>query len=834
MTAHKPIHPSLSLFLPAVCLCVFASTATGNLTVSQSDAAPTTNVAISQSTSDSNTPWRHNQQPGVDRNPRDAGQTFFVDAGTFPGGFSLDAITVRLDTLTTSGYDEDGFALEIYEFTDAADVVPDGAAFFTDTGNLPVSMKADFDVGSQYLTIDLADVTLAGGQQYGFFLMLDGPSDVNDNMQLGGHTDGSLYPDGIAWKQEGATGTNFLPSQFAASANGDLEFYLQGQTADTTDSDNDGLLDAFEQLIIDFDPNDAVDGLEDVKGPNDAPDTTDFDNDGASDAAEAANGTDPTDDDSDDDGLLDGVEDNTDTFVDADHTGTDPLDDDSDDDGLKDGVESGTMVFNGPSDTGSDPNKVDSDNDGFDDKVEVDANTDPSNPAATPPFLATSMSDAPPTDDIVISQSTSDSNTPWRHNQQPGVDRNPRDAGQTFFIDAGTFPGGFSLDAITVRLDTLTTSGYDEDGFALEIYEFTDAAAVVPDGPVIFTESGTLPVSMKADFDVGSQYLTIDLTDVTLAGGQQYGFFLMLDGPSDVNDNMQLGGHTDGSLYPGGIAFKQEGATGTNFLPSQFLASANGDLEFYLQGGDGRSQITVTHDSGTGNLSISWESQSGTLYNLRSETDPSAADPIDWPVFDGNEDLAATPPTNTVTFPLPAEPIRLFVVEEFPAPPASVFTEDFESGQGLWTVGAGPLNQPGTDWELGTPSNVGPASAHSPANCFGTNLDADYAADAEVWLRSPPIDLTTAAGATLSYFQFHDIETGFDSGQVAVLDSGTDLELALLGNPVDGASAGWEQVTRVLPAIALGKSVKIEFRLKSDDIEFFAGWYVDDVLVTVP
>ena len=51
---------------------------------------------------------------------------------------------------------------------------------------------------------------------------------------------------------------------------------------------------------------------------------------------EFINGTDPTDDDSDNDGLLDGVETNTGTFNDANDTGTDPNDDDSDDDGLND------------------------------------------------------------------------------------------------------------------------------------------------------------------------------------------------------------------------------------------------------------------------------------------------------------------------------------------------------------------------------------------------------------------------------------------------------------------------------------------------------------------
>ena len=129
---------------------------------------------------------------------------------------------------------------------------------------------------------------------------------------------------------------------------------------------------------------------------------------------------------------------------------------------------------------------------------------------------------------------------------------------------------------------------------------------------------------------------------------------------------------------------------------------------------------------------------------------------------------------------------------------------------------------------------MGPPAANSPTNCFGTNLSADYADDANVWLRSGEIDLTNAAGATLSYFQYFEIELGFDKGFVSVLDAGDDSVLGVLVPIVDGSSAGWEEVTMSLPAAALGKTVKIEFRLDSDDVMNEAGWYLDDFNLTVP
>jgi bacillopeptidase F len=129
---------------------------------------------------------------------------------------------------------------------------------------------------------------------------------------------------------------------------------------------------------------------------------------------------------------------------------------------------------------------------------------------------------------------------------------------------------------------------------------------------------------------------------------------------------------------------------------------------------------------------------------------------------------------------------------------------------------------------------VGPAAAHSPANCFGTNLSSEYAIEADVWLRSPVVDLTTAGGATLRLFMFRDIEVGFDKGRVAVLDAANNSVLAVLEEPVDGVVADWEQFVKPLPAGALGKTVRFEFRLTSDDLQNFAGWYIDDVIVTVP
>ena len=199
-------------------------------------------------------------------------------------------------------------------------------------------------------------------------------------------------------------------------------------------------------------------------------------------------------------------------------------------------------------------------------------------------------------------------------------------------------------------------------------------------------------------------------------------------------------------------------------------------------------------------------------------------------------DLVATPPENTATFPFPADGTRLFVAEEFDAPPVSVFSEDFEAGQGNWTTG--PAGATDTVWEFDTPSGVGPTAANSGSNCFGTNIDANYTDldDGEIWLRSPAIDLTSAGGATLNFFQYIDIETTFDEGFINILDAADDSFIVEVDPRIDGNTIDWEQYSKKLPAEALGKMIKIEFIFSSDNFNTNpqAGWYIDDVMVTVP
>ena len=236
-------------------------------------------------------------------------------------------------------------------------------------------------------------------------------------------------------------------------------------------------------------------------------------------------------------------------------------------------------------------------------------------------------------------------------------------------------------------------------------------------------------------------------------------------------------------------------------------------------------------------LVFEWESQAGMTYNLTSSAD-LAADPSTWELVEG--DIPADPPTNTKIILRPGDPTRFYRIEEFPPPPVTILSENFDGGPSLpagWVIGANTPSDTGTTrWELGDPAGgplTGPQGANSAPNCVGTNIAADYGTETDIWLRSPgTIDLTTATAATLVFQQFRDIEALFDLGSIRVLKASDDSQLgADLRNPTDG-TGDWEQITVGLPPEALGEIIKLEFSFQADDFGNQAGWYIDDVTVT--
>ena len=150
---------------------------------------------------------------------------------------------------------------------------------------------------------------------------------------------------------------------------------------------------------------------------------------------------------------------------------------------------------------------------------------------------------------------------------------------------------------------------------------------------------------------------------------------------------------------------------------------------------------------------------------------------------------------------------------------------DFEaSGEGYVATGA-------TSWQWGQPAGT-PSAAHSPLNCWGTNLAGNYGNNELGALLSPVIDTTAAAGGALllSWWEWTDYEVGYDHLRLEVTrDSGATWETVYL--PSVTAGGGWQYRRIVLTEAAAVPAFRFRFLLQSDVDIAFPGWDVDDLVL---
>ena len=237
----------------------------------------------------------------------------------------------------------------------------------------------------------------------------------------------------------------------------------------------------------------------------------------------------------------------------------------------------------------------------------------------------------------------------------------------------------------------------------------------------------------------------------------------------------------------------------------------------------------LTIASNAPNLQFSWHGRGGKLYRLWSSPDLATPPPTGWTLV--QEAIAADPPSLQIL--QPAEPKMFYVLEEYTAPLVVAFSENFDGGVTGWSSGvdAGTATQ----WQLGTPTNVGPLAAYSPLKCFGTNINSPYGYSANVWLRSPTIDLRAYTSGNLQFQEYFDIEKTYDYASLRILSAVDGSLLAVLEPRIDGDSGGtWQSYSKALPASAFAQPIQIEFRLQSDDYDVVphAGWYLDDFVIT--
>jgi len=171
--------------------------------------------------------------------------------------------------------------------------------------------------------------------------------------------------------------------------------------------------------------------------------------------------------------------------------------------------------------------------------------------------------------------------------------------------------------------------------------------------------------------------------------------------------------------------------------------------------------------------------------------------------------------------------------------PTAIFSDDMESGAGLWAVSHG---SGAVDWALGT------STPHSPANAWmatqPTTVSDQYLEIASA--------VSIGAGAELRFWHSYDIEGGYDGGVVEVSTDGgsnwVDLDGSFTSNgynssistccdsPIggnlafSGNSGGYLETIADLSAFS-GTSILLRFRMASDNSANGNGWWVDDVSI---
>ena len=167
------------------------------------------------------------------------------------------------------------------------------------------------------------------------------------------------------------------------------------------------------------------------------------------------------------------------------------------------------------------------------------------------------------------------------------------------------------------------------------------------------------------------------------------------------------------------------------------------------------------------------------------------------------------------------------------------FADDFEiPGFGGWAT----LDAGGQDvWERGTPglqnAFITNIMANSGTQCWGIDLDNDYAMGTDATLISPIIQLPPSGPLTLEYFEFSDFDdtpAPGDKGLVRVVDIDTGVTSLLRDS--GGVATGWQEIALPIPASALGHRVQFHFQFLDDGdaghFDGWGGWYIDDVRVT--
>ncbi len=164
-----------------------------------------------------------------------------------------------------------------------------------------------------------------------------------------------------------------------------------------------------------------------------------------------------------------------------------------------------------------------------------------------------------------------------------------------------------------------------------------------------------------------------------------------------------------------------------------------------------------------------------------------------------------------------------------------------DAQDGFWTTWE---NGAGTLWELGTPANVGPAFAYDGAECWGTNIAADYTDNAAVILHTPFFNFSTASTVSITFYQWYELIGGGANTDYVYFGYNEDpfnpntmtIFRSYIGESINDPIAdpnGWVPITLDVTGIAAGKP-NIRFSWMLEELGNYlggAGYYIDNVSI---
>jgi hypothetical protein len=152
----------------------------------------------------------------------------------------------------------------------------------------------------------------------------------------------------------------------------------------------------------------------------------------------------------------------------------------------------------------------------------------------------------------------------------------------------------------------------------------------------------------------------------------------------------------------------------------------------------------------------------------------------------------------------------------------TIFSENFESTLTGWSLSG--------DWQVGTPTLVGPATAYQGTRCAATAISGNYSASSSSIMATPPIQFPpTATSITMTYYEYYYTESSADYMYVeASINGGTTWSTVRAG--LTGSNTAWTARTFDLTSYK-NNNVQIRFRFTSDGSSQYPGWYIDNLTI---